>query len=474
LIEAVHRAHAHFMFSIWGKFYEGTDHFDALDRAGYLFQPTLKEGLVRDGRHYAYVDPFQPGARAMFWDQVRDALFTKGIDAWWMDATEPETVSPPGQESYAQHMNPTGLGSGARMQNGYALMMARALYEGQRAAAPDRRVFTLTRSGFIGEQRFGAMSWSGDVTSTWSALRKQIAAGLGFSISGLPYWTTDTGGYLMQKRYAMEPGAADLADWLELNDRWFQFSTFCPVLRVHGQQRPREMYNLGDENSEIYRSELKFDRLRYALMPYIYSLAGAATQDGATLMRPLVMDFPADEAGRGRADEYLFGPAFLVAPVTTLGARDREVYLPAGADWYDFWTGARLRGGRTVQAPAPFDSLPVYVRAGSIVPVGPDLEYTGEKAADPITLRVYTGADGHFSLYEDDGLSYGYERGEFARIDIAWNEARHVLTIGRRQGSFAGMPARRTFNVVLISPRARPAAPTRIVYAGARLRRSVR
>ena len=474
MIAAVHGAHAHIMISIWGKFYEGTDHFAALDRAGYLLQPTLKEGLVRDGRHYAYVDPFQPGARTMFWDQVRESLFTKGIDAWWMDATEPETVSPPGQERYAEHMNPTGLGSGARLQNGYALMMARALYEGQRAAAPERRVFTLTRSGFIGEQRFGAMSWSGDVTSTWSALRKQIAAGLGFSISGLPYWTSDTGGYLMQKRYAVDPGETDLASWLELNDRWFQFSTFCPVLRVHGQQRLREMYNLGDEHSEIYRSELKFDRLRYALMPYIYSLAGAATQDGATLMRPLVMDFPADAAGRGRADEYLFGPAFLVAPVTAFGAREREVYLPAGADWYDFWSGARLRGGRIVRAPAPFDSLPLYVRAGSILPLGPDLEYTDEKPADPITLRVYTGADGHFSLYEDDGQSFGYERGEFARIDIDWNEARHVLSIGRRRGSFPGMLARRSFIVVKIPavPTPGPAAPpAHIDYAGVPVRR---
>ena len=476
MVDAVHRAHAHLMISIWGKFYEGTAHFDALNRAGYLFQPTLEEGLLRDGRRYAYVDPFQSGARAMFWDQVRDSLFSKGIDAWWMDATEPELVSPPGQESYAGHMNPTGMGSGARMQNGYALMMARTLYEGQRAAAPQQRVFTLTRSGFIGEQRYGALSWSGDVTSTWSALRKQIAAGISFSIAGLPYWTTDTGGYLMQKRYAVDPTPADLASWLELNSRWFQFSTFCPLLRVHGQQRFREMYNLGDEHSAIYQSELKFDRLRYALLPYIYSLAGAVTQDGATVMRPLVMDFPGDRRGRGLTDEYLFGPALLVAPVTSFGARSRRVYLPAGARWYDFWTGVRVAGG-DLTAPAPFDSLPVYVRAGSIVPLGPALEYTDEKPADPITLRVYTGADGRFELYEDDGLGYGYERGEFARIPLRWDEARHTLTIGARQGAYAGMPLQRTFNIVLISPSrpagiyadaARPAA-FRVRYSGAPL-----
>jgi alpha-D-xyloside xylohydrolase len=474
MIEAVHLAHAHLMISIWGKFYEGTEHFDALNRAGYLFQPTLKEGLIRDGRHYAFVNPFPAGGREMFWNQVNGSLFSKGVDAWWMDATEPETVSPPDQQSYAAHMDPTGSGSGARLQNGYALLMARALYEGQRAAAPDQRVFVLTRSGFIGEQRYGALSWSGDVTSTWSALRKQIPAGLGFSISGLPFWTTDTGGYLMQKRYAVDPTPEDRASWLELNSRWFQFSTFCPILRVHGQQQLREMYNLGDEHSEIYRSELKFDRLRYALLPYVYSLAGAATQDGATLMRPLAMDFPGDRPGRELTDEYLFGPAFLVAPVTTFGARSRAVYLPAGVNWYDFWTGTHLRGGRRVQAPAPFDSLPVYVRAGSIVPFGPDLEYTAEKAADPITLRVYTGADASFSLYEDDGLSYGYERGEFARIDMRWDEARHTLTLGARSGAFPGMLPVRTFNVVVISP-ARPGgyadapAPTSVSYDGSRV-----
>ena len=452
MIKAVHDAHAHIMISIWGKFYEGTDNFDALNRGGYLFQPTLREGILRDNRLYAYVDPFQAGGRKMFWDQVNTALFSKGIDAWWMDATEPEIMSPPGQESYATHMTPTGMGSGARMQNGYALMTAKALYEGQRAAAPDQRVFILTRSGFMGEQRYGALSWSGDVTSTWTALRKQIPAGLGFAIAGLPYWTTDTGGYLMQAKYATDPKPEDMASWLELNSRWFQFSTFCPVLRVHGQQRLREMYNLGDENSPIYRSELKFVKLRYALIPYIYSLAGAVTQDDATIMRPLVMDFPADKSASTLDDEYMFGPAFLVAPVTSYQARNRSVYLPVGATWYDFWTGAPLKGGQTLDAPAPFDSLPVYVRAGAIIPTGPAIQYVGERPGDPITLRVYAGADGQFKLYEDDGLTYSYEKGAFARTPIAWKNATRTLTIGQREGGYRGMVTERTFNIVLVSP----------------------
>jgi alpha-D-xyloside xylohydrolase len=440
------------MISVWGKFYEGTDNFNALNQAGYLFQSTLKEGLLRDNKRYTYFDPFQDGARKMFWDQINTALFSKGVDAWWMDATEPEIVSPPSQENYAAHITPTGMGSGSRMQNGYALMTAKGVYEGQRTAAPDQRVFILTRSGYAGEQHYGALTWSGDVTSTWTALRKQIPAGLGFSIAGLPYWTTDTGGYIMQAKFATRPSAANLDSFLELNDRWFQFSTFCPVLRVHGQQQLREMYNLGDENSPVFKSELKFDRLRYALFPYIYSLAGGVTQDGGTIMRPLVMDFTADRTARELTDEYMFGPAFLVAPVTTYQARSRPVYLPAGATWYDFWTGATSKGGQTLDAPAPYDSLPVYVRAGSIVPTGPSVQYVGEKPADPVTLYVYAGADGRFSLYEDDGLTFQYEKGSFARIPITWNDATRTLTIGQRTGGFPGMVPALRFNIVVVSP----------------------
>ncbi len=452
MIKTVHDAHAHIMISVWGKFYEGTANFNALNQAGYLFQSTLKEGLLRDNKRYTYFDPFQAGARKMFWDQINTALFSKGIDAWWMDATEPEIVSPPSQENYAAHTTPNGMGSGSRMQNGYALMTAKGVYEGQRAAAPDQRVFILTRSGFAGEQRYGALTWSGDVTSTWTALRKQIPAGLGFSIAGMPYWTTDTGGYIMQTKFANNPTPENLASFLELNDRWFQFSTFCPVLRVHGQQQLREMFNLGDENSAIFKSELKFDQLRYALFPYIYSLAGGVTQDGGTIMRPLVMDFPADHTARELTDEYMFGPAFLVAPVTTYQARNRSVYLPADTTWYDFWTGAQVQGGATLDAPAPYDSMPVYLRAGSIISTGPSVQYIGEKAADPLTLYVYAGADGKFTLYEDDGLSYKYENGSFARIPLTWNDATHTLTIGQRMGSFPGMVSGRSFNVVLVSP----------------------
>ena len=453
MIKTIHDSHAHIMISAWGKFYEGTANFDALNKAGYFYQSTLNENILRDNKRYAYYDPFQDGARKMFWDQLNSALFSKGIDAWWMDATEPEIVSPPSPDTYPAHMNPTGLGTGARVQNAYALMNSKGIYEGQRSVAPDQRVFILTRSGFAGEQRYASMTWSGDVTSTWSALRKQITAGLGFSISGLPYWTTDTGGYMMEYRFANAKDGPELDEWRELNSRWFQFSTFCPVLRVHGQQQLREMYNLGDPTSPVFQSELKADKLRYALFPYIYSLAGAVTQDGYTLMRPLVMDFQNDQPARNVGDEYMFGPAFLVSPVTTYQARTRPVYLPAGTTWYDFWTGKTSPGGSTLPAaPAPYDQIPLYIRAGSLIPTGPDIQYTGEKPAAPLTVYVYAGADGHFSLYEDDGLTYGYEKGAFSLIPLVWHDTTHTLTIGPRQGSFPGMQKDRTFNFILVSP----------------------
>jgi alpha-D-xyloside xylohydrolase len=354
----------------------------------------------------------------------------------------------------------------------YSLMNSKAVYDGQRSTAPDQRVFILTRSGFAGIQRYATVTWSGDITSTFQTLRKQVTAGLGFSIAGDPYWTTDTGGYTMDRRLAQAKAGDALDEWQELNARWFQYSTFCPILRVHGTDRPREMWNIGDDQSAVYKTEGKFDLLRYALFPYIYSVAGAVTQDGSTMMRPLVMDFRGDAAARELTDEYMFGPAFLVSPVTEYKARSRQVYLPAGSDWYDFWTGNRLTGGQTITADAPFDRLPLYMRAGSIVPlIGPAQQYIGEHRDAQVILFVYAGANGRFSLYEDDGKSYGYERGEFARIPITWNDATRTLTIGALTGSYSGMPASRSFFVELVSPQnaagyGTQATGTTIAYTG--------
>jgi alpha-D-xyloside xylohydrolase len=348
------------------------------------------------------------------------------------------------------------------------LVNSGAIYDGQRAAAPDQRVFILTRSGYAGQQRYAAAVWSGDSSSTWTALRKQIPAGLGFCLSGVPYWTMDIGGFSIPNRYAPnlgsdsngepifgKPTEADAEDWRELNTRWFEYGTFVPQLRVHGQFPYREMWQFGGESSPAYQAQLKFDRLRYRLLPYVYSLAGAVTQEGGTIMRPLVMDFREDAKAREIGDQYLFGPALLVSPVTEYRARSRSVYLPAAAGWYDFWTGASLAGGQTIAAPAPYDAIPVHVRAGAIIPLGPELQYTDERPADPITLWVYRGADGAFTLYEDDGLTYGYEQGAFARIPLRWDDAAGTLTIGKREGSFPGMLPARTFHVVFAG-RAKP------------------
>jgi len=455
-LRALHGQHTHVMISVWGKFYPGTANFEAMQRAGYLYRPDLDEG-VRDwiGYPYTFYDAFNAGARQLFWAQINSALFRRGIDAWWMDATEPDVVSSPATlERMRTHMHPTALGTASSVLNASALLNSRGVYEGQRAAAPDQRVFILTRSGFAGIQRYATATWSGDVTSTWTAFARQIPAGLGFSLSGVPWWTTDSGGYTMPAKFsAKQPTPAALDEWRELNARWFQFATFCPLTRLHGELQPREPWTFGSDEHPAYRTIAKFDRLRYRLLPYLYAIAGAATHEDGTMMRPLVMDFPGDGTARELTDEYMYGPAFLVAPVTTYQARSRPVYLPATrGGWFDFWTGAAVTGGRQIEAPAPYDTLPLHVRAGSIVPVGPDLQYTDEKPADPITLYVYAGADGAFTLYEDDGVSYGYERGQCARIPLRWDEAKRELTIDRRSGSFPGMLAGRTFEVVLVAP----------------------
>jgi len=451
-IKAIHAEHAHLMISVWGKFNPNTENAKQMNARGFLYQPNLQE-KVMDWIHqpYTFYDAFNPAARKLFWSQLDTHLFSKGVDAWWMDATEPDLLpSPPTLEGQETHMTPNYLGSAARVLNGYALQNSLGVYTGQREAAPNQRVFILTRSGFAGEQRYSAVTWSGDTTSTWTAMAKQIAAGLGASISGLPYWTMDSGGYTMQHKFSAEPmTASDEEEWRELNARWFEFSTFTPILRVHGELRPREIWTLG-ENSPAYNAELKFDQLRYALFPYIYSQAGWVTQQDYTMLRPLVMDFPADHTARELNDEYMFGPALLVAPVTQYKQRARSVYLPTSSAWYDYWTGLPVASGQ-LSAPAPYDQIPLFVRAGSILPYGPAVQYIAENHSDPITLYVYAGAEGAFTLYEDQGTTFDYEKGAFSQIPMRWDDKSQALTLGARTGVFDGMLRERDFQIVLIS-----------------------
>lgn len=425
----------HFMLSVWGKFDPGSPdnpnaNYDVLNASGYLYPPL--------GERSRYYDAFNPDARALFWELMRGELGCKGVDAWWLDASEPEVDMGPFRQVQ------TAQGRAARVLNAWPLMHTRAVYEGQRAAVPNKRVFMLTRSAYAGQQRNGAATWSGDLTAAWLVYAHQIPAGLNFCLSGIPYWTTDIGGFFVDY-----PGGSSNPEYRELFTRWFQWGAFCPMFRVHGTDTPKELWRFGPQYEPILA---RSDRLRYRLMPYLYSQAWQVTAHAGTLMRALVLDFPQDVAARRSQDEFLFGPAILVCPVTQPGAITRPVYLPQGTHWTDFWTGQTVKGGQTITAPAPIETLPLYVRAGSIVPLGPFVQYASEKPSAPIELRVYRGANGAFTLYDDEGENYHYEKGLYATIPITWNEASKTLTIGARRGRFPGMPPRRTFKIVWTRP----------------------
>jgi len=354
-----------------------------------------------------------------------------------LDTDEPETE---GRETNILVTNKVELGSGARYANLYPLMTTSAVYEGQRKTSEQKRVFILSRSAFAGAQRNSIAAWSGDVESNWLSFARQIPAGLNFELSGLPYWTTDIGGFII--------GNPDDPAYRELFVRWFEYGTFCPIFRVHGT-RTTNQNELWSYGPEAEKTLVAFDKLRYRLMPYIYSLAWKTTSEGYTVMRPLVMDFRNDVRAQNVGDAFLFGPGLLVNPVTEPGATTRHLYLPE-AKWYDFWTGATLQGGRAIEAAAPIARIPLFVRAGSILPLGPDVEYAAEKAADPLEIRVYRGADGSFILYEDENDGYAYEKGVYATIPFFWDEGKQTLTVGERRGEFPGMLRTRTLRVVFV------------------------
>jgi alpha-D-xyloside xylohydrolase len=453
LLEQLHAQHARLMISVWPKFYPATEHFKELDAKGYIYKRNLQKqekDWVGTGYGSSFYDPYSADARRVFWGQVQDSLGKLGIDAWWLDASEPDIQSNIDPEERKLRMGPTAMGPGGEFFNSYPLIHAQGVYEGFRAARPDQRAFILTRSAFAGLQRYAAATWSGDVASRWSDLHDQISAGVNFSLSGLPNWTFDIGGFALETRYE-KPAAQDLQEWLELNTRWFQFGAFVPLFRSHGQMPYREIYNLGSSSSEAYQTLVSYDKLRYRLLPYIYTLAAQTYHNNYTMMRGLIMDFPLDPNVRNIADQYMFGPALLVSPVYEYGARSRDVYLPADTDWYDFYTAQKVTGGAHVSAPAPLARIPLYVRAGSIVPIGPEIQYTDEKPGAPITLYVYTGRDGAFTLYEDAGTDYGYEKGAFATIPMSYDESHGELRLGPRTGAFPGMVSKRTFNVRWIS-----------------------
>lgn len=439
MMDTLHGQNVHALISVWAKFdvtNSGVSipNLVELESVGAAFDPAIP--YVYPAGQGKWFDPFNAAGRQVYWNQVSQKIFSKGLDGWWLDASEAEFS---GNWGEFRGFN-TALGSGAKVYNAYPLMETTAVYQGQRAETSDKRAIILTRSAYAGQQRNAAITWSGDIGADWGTFAKQIPAGLNFTASGIPYWNTDIGGFFS--------GNPSTASYAELFTRWFQYGAFCPMFRVHGTNYAKEVWRFPTATQPILKD---FINLRYHLLPYIYSTSWKVTDEGYTMMRPLVMDFRADPQVHDIGDQFMFGPSLLVSPVTTAGAVSRSVYLPAGSQWYDFWTGLKTDGGQTVQADAPIEKLPLHVRAGSILPYGPSVQYAME-SVDPIELRVFTGADGSFTLYEDEGDNYNYESGAHASIPFIWDETARELTIGQRVGSFPGMLASRTFKVVFVSP----------------------
>jgi len=464
MMEQIHQLNARLMISIWPNMAEGgANHKEMLDK-GFLL-----------GNKSTY-DAFNEKARELYWKQAYEGLFSKGIDAWWCDCTEPFEADWKGEnkpepeerllintEEAKKYLDPEYI-------NAYSLLHSKGIYEGQRKSGTEKRVVNLTRSSYAGQHRYATITWSGDIAAGWDTLKKQIPAGLNFTVTGEPYWTLDIGAFFVAKKdFAWfwngnyNDGCNDLG-YRELFVRWFQYGAFLPIFRAHGTDTPREPWRFGEEGTPFYDTLIKFINLRYRLLPYIYSLAGMVTHENYTMLRALAFDFIQDEKTYDIKDQYMFGPAFLVNPVTEpmyyecnskeLSGikKSRMVYLPAGCSWYDFWTNEVYEGGKIIEADAPIDIMPLFVKSGSILPMGPFVQHSGEKKDAPIELRIYRGACGSFVLYEDEGDNYNYETGAYTKIKIEWDDANGILTIHEREGSYPGILQKRMFNLVLVSP----------------------
>lgn len=464
MLDDVHDMHARFMISVWPKFYTNTENYKELKAGGYVY-PLAEQDSLRDwlGHIESFYDAYSEGGRRMFWKQMDENLYSKygrKIDAWWMDASEPNLRDCLPMDYLKALTTPTALGPSTEYLNAYALVNAEAIYNGQRGVDPDKRVFLLTRNGFAGLQRYSTSTWSGDIGTTWIDMKAQMAAGLSYSMSGVPFWGMDIGGFSVMDKFSnafqifertgkVNP---DLEEWRELQTRWHQFGAFVPLFRAHGQWPRRELWNIAPEGSPAYSSILYYMRLRYRMMPYIYSLMGAVHFDDYTIMRGLPMDFASDRKVADIYDQWMFGPAFMPCPVYEPKAVSREVYFPKCEGWYDFYSGRFIAGGQTLSVDAPYERMPLFVRAGSIVPFGPEIRYSDEKPAELIDLFIYAGKNGQFNLYEDENVNYNYEKGSYSLIRFIYDDDSGTLTIGEREGDFEGMLLNRRFNVVLVTP----------------------
>ncbi len=489
MVDDVHAMNAHMAISIWSSFGPATKPYRELAPKGLLydFSTWPQSGLDKwpPVREYPSgvkpYDAFSPEARDIYWKYLNEGIFKYGMDAWWMDSTEPDHLDyKPSDLDQRTH-----LGTFRKVRNAYPLMAVGGVYDHQRAVTSDKRVFILTRSGYIGQQRYGANVWTGDVGSSWDNLRRQVPAGLNFSLCGMPHWNCDIGGFFAgQYNRGWNDGSATKNPlYQELYVRWLQFGAFTPMMRSHGADTPREIYLFGQKGEPVYDAIEKGIRLRYSLLPYIYSTSWDVTHRQSTFMRALVMDFPEDKKVWDMNDEYMFGKAILVAPVLEAqytpekavkvdeasgwnrdnagkagGAgssfdftakKSTTLYLPSGTGWYDYWTGEKLDGGQEITRETTLDLIPLYIREGSIVPFGPDVQYATEKPWDNLTLRVYPGADGSFTLYEDEFDNYNYEKGAYTEIAMTWDDSARRLTLAARKGQYDGMLSERTFRVVL-------------------------
>ena len=475
MIDSVHQMGGHFMISVWPKFYCNTENYKALDAKGWMYHQAVVDDIhdwVGPGYVGSFYDAYDAGARKLFWQQMDKNLYTglsksssskssnsKYIDAWWMDASEPNVRDCTPMWYRKALSGPTALGTTTEYFNAYSIVNADAIYNGQRSVNPNQRVFLLTRSGFAGEQRYSTATWSGDIGTRWEDMRAQMTAGLNYSMSGLPFWGMDQGGFCVENRYMQAQSEyertgvenEDLKEWRELQARWSQFGTFIPLFRVHGQWPLREIWNLAPENHPCYQSFVYYDKLRYRLMPYLYSMAGWVHLKDYTMMRGLIMDFNGDWQVTNIKDQWMFGPALMVCPVAHYKARNRSVYFPKQTGWYNLYSGEYVEGGQSLIVDAPYERIPVFVREGSIIPFGPEIQYSDEKPAELINLYVYAGKDGQFMLYEDEGVNYNYEKGKYATIDITYDDSSKTITFGKRNGQFNGMLKQRRFNVVLIT-----------------------
>ena len=486
MIQNVHRKHAHFMISIWASFGPMTQQFRELNEKGLLmpFETWPQSGIshvwppvMKYPSGVKVYDAFHPEARAIYWKYLK-TLYDYGTDAWWMDSTDPDFFNP--RESDYAHKVYGGTWRSQR--NAFPLETVRGIYQSQRKDYGEKRVFIMTRSSYAGQQHYGSNMWSGDVNSSWDMLRKQVPAGLSYSLTGNPNFNTDIGGFFCGSYNTRGGGSAPRnPQFQELYVRWMQYGLFCPVFRSHGADAPREIWQFGKKGEPVYDAIEKQIRLRYRLIPYLYSTAWQVTSNNDSYMRPLFSDFAADKKVWNITDEFLFGRSILAAPIVKAQYTEEKIirtdamtgwnrqnatdgsaagaidftatktttkYLPKGAAWYDFWTNKQYKGGQDVTLETTLDRVPMFVRAGSILPLGPEMQYVGEKAWDNLEMRVYPGANGSFTLYEDEGDNYNYEKGQYATITFQWNDKARTLTIGERKGSYPGMLQKRQFTIV--------------------------